>query len=540
MIHAKMLAALLQLLVVVLTAAAEDDCPGVRRLPFSSLSPSKFKKEHMDAKQPAIITGGLKRWPGAWRNASSAIAALLGSKGATSNAMGVFTRPYSSLRKGGAIHTVPLEAVVHNDTLDLAYGLNHELYIFSNILKDLNDVDALGDLTRSKTTRHLPYHQHGQDWVVGIGVEGGGAGFHSHGDAWLALLPMATPDQDAAKVWYWYRHDKHLPAEVFRQLHRLDLSDSDITAARHDVESASTAVTRCVQRPGDILYLPRSFPHSTRNVGEGILVSIGAQFGRTNDGRHLGSTHNDGPGIANGCDTGPMCEVKNFFQALLKIQTGGKRDQAVEATTPPSSSPPNKAATVPPTLIESLRRILALQPFALLEDSSASLYHTLARGGHADEAQLVIDAMLRAGRDDGDGACPHLRASALIFAADALIAKGELTRARQVLREAAALSPVSLGALERLRTTAFGPLEGESWAEAARWAQEHAAALVKSPEAHELAAAYAQRAQAEQRAPPVLDERGGGESSGRPQVAAKRQPKKKPKSRGRAKTKTEL
>ena len=292
MIHAKMLAALLQLLVVVLTAA-EDDCPGVGPLPFFTVSIQVQEGAH-GRRQPAIITGGLKRWPGAWR--TSLQLALLGSKAPRATRWASLPG-HSSLRKGGAIHTVPLEAVVHNDTLDLAYGLNHELYIFSNILKDLNDVDALGDLTRSKTTRHLPYHQHGQDWVVGIGVEGGGAGFHSHGDAWLALLPMATPDQDAAKVWYWYRHDKHLPAEVFRQLHRLDLSDSDITAARHDVESASTAVTRCVQRPGDILYLPRSFPHSTRNVGEGILVSIGAQFGRTNDGGHLGSLTMTAPAL---------------------------------------------------------------------------------------------------------------------------------------------------------------------------------------------------------------------------------------------------
>ena len=41
-----------------------DDCPGVKRLKAATLVPSKFKKEHMDAKQLQGTENALRVLPG--------------------------------------------------------------------------------------------------------------------------------------------------------------------------------------------------------------------------------------------------------------------------------------------------------------------------------------------------------------------------------------------------------------------------------------------------------------------------------------------
>ena len=245
-------------------------------------------------------------------------------------------------------------------------------------------------------------------------------------------------------MWYWYRHDKLMPPEVFGQLHRSEFRDDDVIMAASDGggggggsggggAQGSRGPMRCVQRPGEVLYLPRSFPHSTRNVGKGILVSIGAQFGRTNDKRHLGSTHKDGPGSAQ-CDAGPMCDVKVIFQRLVNYQKEVQNKNNAD----------EQPTAFAPVDVERVERILAVQPFAFLEDASASgLHAALLHGGHAELAERFLDTMIRVGRDDEDGGCPHLRAAALYSAAEVCAKKDETALAQELLREAARLSPKS-------------------------------------------------------------------------------------------------
>ena len=136
-------------------------------------------------------------------------------------------------------------------------------------------------------------------WVLTFGVGESGEGMTAVGEKWLALLPRAVGESDAfGKIWYWWPRRKAIPDEVYATAH-LDEPSSVIDARLVAQEEArmkevskkkkdrktkgGSGMVRCAQRPGEILWLPNQFAHTTLNVdnsnddnGRGLIVGIGA------------------------------------------------------------------------------------------------------------------------------------------------------------------------------------------------------------------------------------------------------------------------
>ena len=116
------------------------------------------------------------------------------------------------------------------------------------------------------------------DHVLSLGRSGSGLPFHSHGQSWLELL-------QGHKLWLL--HPPGPLPEVSQpwvpESEQLPLADWLATRLRR----ADPAPIVCLQRAGDLLYLPAAWHHATFNIGE--TVAIAGQFNRLQRSRSTGT-----------------------------------------------------------------------------------------------------------------------------------------------------------------------------------------------------------------------------------------------------------
>ena len=109
--------------------------------------------------------------------------------------------------------------------------------------------------------------------VLSIGGEGDGIGFHTHGDAWLG-------SGSGRKAWFVVA-----PGGLSAEVRGDPIGGSRAWAERTFLPSvdaaagaggASRAVLFAVQRPGDVVYMPAGWAHSTLDL-DPVVIAIGAQ-----------------------------------------------------------------------------------------------------------------------------------------------------------------------------------------------------------------------------------------------------------------------
>ena len=103
----------------------------------------------------------------------------------------------------------------------------------------------------------------GRNLTFGIGGEGTGAGFHQHEQSlaevfhgakrWFLVPPSATPPR-------WLNLD-HTSLQWYRRVYPT-------------LDAAAEGLLECVVRPGEILFVPRGWYHSTLNLGECVFGTV--------------------------------------------------------------------------------------------------------------------------------------------------------------------------------------------------------------------------------------------------------------------------
>ena len=108
----------------------------------------------------------------------------------------------------------------------------------------------------------------GAHWqLLSLGPSRAGLPMHAHGETWLGVV-------HGAKRWFCYELGDGPPRDVSAALHPLASARAWYGAvygqARHLPKT-------CLQRAGDVFYLPPGWKHATLNVGE--TVAVGGQLG---------------------------------------------------------------------------------------------------------------------------------------------------------------------------------------------------------------------------------------------------------------------
>ena len=114
--------------------------------------------------------------------------------------------------------------------------------------------------------------------VISIGTDEHGLSMHNHEEAWLMMITgrkrwLLMDPADKPLNEKWSALMKSQPSKVHGHAWAWDQAGP----LRGDKSSDTPGMaTECVQRPGEIMYLPKSWWHSTWN--DGIAVGIGGQM----------------------------------------------------------------------------------------------------------------------------------------------------------------------------------------------------------------------------------------------------------------------
>jgi len=127
----------------------------------------------------------------------------------------------------------------------------------------------------------------GSAWhILSLGASRTGLPFHTHGESWLGLV-------HGLKMWYIYPPGTGPPLAVLNSSSPLtSVAEwvSTVLPTLRDLPFASTSgdsgnsdkgyrPIECLQRPGDIMYVPSGWSHQTINVGEALGVGAQRVFG---------------------------------------------------------------------------------------------------------------------------------------------------------------------------------------------------------------------------------------------------------------------
>lgn len=117
----------------------------------------------------------------------------------------------------------------------------------------------------------LPFHNHGQTWIAVI-----------HGSKrWFVYPPGYNAPQDidnrfppTLSAWEWFQNYYPLIKDLPTPFNAFN-DDGTLADGYRPLE--------CIQRAGDILFLPDLWSHMTLNIGE--TIAIGAQEAITSEDR---------------------------------------------------------------------------------------------------------------------------------------------------------------------------------------------------------------------------------------------------------------
>ena len=101
----------------------------------------------------------------------------------------------------------------------------------------------------------LPFHIHGEAWL----------GLISGVKTWLIYPPGYTLPEVIRKSWNPFRYSKDWFSLLLPELKTLELINST-SYPNASVGSSSYRPLKCIQRPGDILFLPAGWSHMTLNA----------------------------------------------------------------------------------------------------------------------------------------------------------------------------------------------------------------------------------------------------------------------------------
>lgn len=106
-------------------------------------------------------------------------------------------------------------------------------------------------------------YANGYQWpILSVGPSRGGLPIHAHGETWLGVA-------HGAKRWLVAAPGSGFDPEFVRLLHPL-ASSRVIFNAFDDAPQAG--MLSCLQRAGDVVYLPAGWKHATLNVGETLAI----------------------------------------------------------------------------------------------------------------------------------------------------------------------------------------------------------------------------------------------------------------------------
>lgn len=103
----------------------------------------------------------------------------------------------------------------------------------------------------------------GYQWpILSVGPSRGGLPMHAHGETWLGVA-------HGAKRWLVAAPGSGFDPEFVRLLHPLASSRVIFDAFDHAPQGSMSS---CLQRAGDVVYLPAGWKHATLNVGETLAI----------------------------------------------------------------------------------------------------------------------------------------------------------------------------------------------------------------------------------------------------------------------------
>ncbi|KAH9503774.1 JmjC domain-containing protein 8 [Bulinus truncatus] len=237
----------------VLKKYGTDIC-NIQRISVKDLTPSRFE-EDFRFKKPVLVTfpNGIKDWtdPYLWSRP--------GLLSAYSNWTLHSGQSLEIVRAGGnAQHKTTLSEFVErllgetNETTNepLFYGFDRRFYYDTELPHSLR----------------LPVYFHTDhskdDSIFFLGSSLTGVVFHKHSDTWNAVAY-------GKKRWFLYPTTRTPPGGVYHGFTLMDWFHKvypQLTEAEKPIE--------CVQRGGEILYLPEGMYHATLNLGDTIALAI--------------------------------------------------------------------------------------------------------------------------------------------------------------------------------------------------------------------------------------------------------------------------
>ena len=261
---------------------------GFRVIEAGDLRPEMFQEGSELERVPLLVRGFTSKWPAHEKWERSQFIELFGNKT-------IMVDSESSIVYGGGTATKPMKVGSFLASMRRPSAVMPDAFTF-----DVSVLQSIPELTSDyrvplpfKSWDNTESHSANHVWhMLSLGPSRTGLPFHSHGKTWLALI-------HGSKRWLVYPPGYNAPAEIQQQFNPL-LSNyvwmqnvypklASLPPAPVD-PSADTASTspysrplECVQRPGDIIYLPEGWAHMTINIGE--AVGIGGQSSMNIDDR---------------------------------------------------------------------------------------------------------------------------------------------------------------------------------------------------------------------------------------------------------------
>ena len=246
----------------------------VDRVPWGSLTPPEFKANHVDAMRPVIFTDAAEAFlarPAEWVSKKSFVEAFgaltvnvgTGAELAQFGGKNLFGSKPASLREVVdklAAGSGTSEEDASGDTAVFDMRVMQQPELASSFVQPALFTDTFMNLR-------------GARWnMLSLGGDGTGLGFHTHADTWLGLAA-------GAKRWLLFEpgrfpaHDPMFPNRMLstaQLMQRWPGNSSDPDAA-----GSMPRPMECIQRAGDIMYLPAGWAHATENLGD--TVGVGGQ-----------------------------------------------------------------------------------------------------------------------------------------------------------------------------------------------------------------------------------------------------------------------
>ena len=447
------------------------ECPGVERIPFASLTNARLRRAKKE-ETPLIVTGALEM-EGMWKvlgknGGAGFVAAIVKQRMALEHpAYGVdfATRAGAALTQGRATYHSSIY-----DALDPVTGkwsappsitvVDPDLIAEDAVESPLGD-DDLGALGSGDSRQ--------RKWIVTFGIAGGGTGLGvSRSDAWFVLLPRVRRSRTSfAKIWFWWPRTTVVPVGIVRKLHLAGTAE-EVDARMREFEaerSVPSGMQRCVQRAGEIVWLPRGFAQTTVHI----------DYPESEAGPPPGAARGGDFIIPEGDD-----RLIVSFGAMAPLTYGGA-DRAVDLLKSVATMFDLAQGGNLPQFEKLLDQVLTLQPLLLTNPLMQVVAALKVIYKNNERAREVLDAVLIAASNEKT--CGYLRAQVLIKIANTEAhAFNNIKLARTLLLEAAELNTRS-GAYAELGAMA-GHLS--DWKHAAYWGRKHHEVFPFDPSSKDL------------------------------------------------------